>query len=66
VLESGDTPKHEFASGRHGWLQVARGGVVLNGETLKAGDGAAIAKEDTIQLANANGEKSEVILFDLA
>jgi redox-sensitive bicupin YhaK (pirin superfamily) len=66
VLESGDTAQHTFAPGRYGWLQVARGSVILNGETLKPGDGAAIAKEDSIQLTTANGKKSEVILFDLA
>jgi redox-sensitive bicupin YhaK (pirin superfamily) len=66
VLEPGDTPRHIFAPGRYGWLQVARGSVVLNGETLKPGDGAAIAEEGAFQLTNANGEKSEVILFDLA
>lgn len=66
VLEPGDTAQHRFESGRSGWLQVARGSVVLSGETLKSGDGAAIAKEDAIQLTTANGEKSEVILFDLA
>ncbi len=66
ILEQGDTAQHRFAPGRYGWLQVARGSVILNGETLKPGDGAAIAKEDAIQLTNANGEKSEVILFDLA
>ncbi len=33
---------HEVASGRHGWVQVLRGGVSLNGLTLSAGDGAAV------------------------
>jgi redox-sensitive bicupin YhaK (pirin superfamily) len=66
VLDAGDTAQHSFGAGRYGWLQVARGGVTLNGETLKAGDGAAITKEESIQIATANGEKSEVILFDLA
>ena len=66
VLESGDTAQHSFAPGRYGWLQVVRGSVVLDGETLKPGDGAAIAKEDGIQLTAANGNKSEVLLFDLA
>jgi quercetin 2,3-dioxygenase len=66
VLEAGDTAQHAFAPGRYGWLQVARGSVVLDGKTLTVGDGAAITKEDSIQLASANGTKSEVILFDLA
>ena len=66
VLGEGDKAEHRFEPGRYGWLHVARGSVTLNGETLKAGDGAAIAKEDSIQVASANGEKSEVLLFDLA
>jgi hypothetical protein len=38
----------------------------LNGESLKAGDGAAIEKEQAIQIAAANGDQSEILLFDLA
>jgi redox-sensitive bicupin YhaK (pirin superfamily) len=66
LLEKDDTARHDFAPGRFGWLQVARGSVVLDGRTLNVGDGAAIAKQDSIQLATANSGKSEVILFDLA
>ncbi len=49
---------------RHGWLQVLRGKVRLNGETLAAGDGAAISDEPTIAVSAE--ENSEVLLFDLA
>ncbi len=66
LLEKDEKAEHKFAPGRYGYLQVARGSVNLNGQTLNSGDGAAIAKEDAIQLSAANGEKSEVILFDLA
>lgn len=66
VLEPGETAQRAFVPGRYGWLQVVRGSVLLHGETLKAGDGAAIAKEDSVQLTTATGKKSEVILFDLA
>ena len=66
LLESGDTAQHTFSPGRHGWLQVVRGNVLLDGKTLTAGDGAAITNETKIQLANANGAKTEVLLFDLA
>ena len=37
-------PEHELAAGRHGWLQVARGSVELNGKKLSQGDGAAKKK----------------------
>src|SRR4051812_28822810 len=34
--------RHELANGRHAWLQVLRGKVVVNDTELAAGDGAAI------------------------
>jgi redox-sensitive bicupin YhaK (pirin superfamily) len=64
VLTGVDAAHHTFKDGRHGWVQVARGDVRLNGTPLKAGDGAAITDESAIDLTNANG--TEVLLFDLA
>ena len=61
LLEDGQVT-HEFAPGRHGWLQVARGSVELNGQALKQGDGVAITDEPRIQL---QGKGGEVLLFDL-
>lgn len=63
-LAKGDEASHPFASGRHGWLQVGRGSVTLNGTELTQGDGAAISKEDEVRVAAK--EPSEVLLFDLA
>jgi redox-sensitive bicupin YhaK (pirin superfamily) len=57
------TVSHEFASGRYGWLQVARGEVEVNGEKLNAGDGAAISGEPLITIS---GTKAELLLFDLS
>jgi redox-sensitive bicupin YhaK (pirin superfamily) len=62
-LEAGRDVTHDFGQ-RHGWLQVLRGKVRLDGETLGAGDGAAISGEPSIAVAAE--EKSEVLLFDLA
>jgi redox-sensitive bicupin YhaK (pirin superfamily) len=64
LLKSGEEVEHAFAKDRHGWLQVARGSVTLAGQTLKAGDGAAISNEAKVAI-KAN-EDSEVLLFDLA
>lgn len=50
---------------RHLWIQVAQGGVSLNGTTLSAGDGAAIAQESQLQLIG-QGNQSEVLIFDMA
>jgi redox-sensitive bicupin YhaK (pirin superfamily) len=63
-LDKGADAKHSVASGRHAWLQVARGAVTLNGTALKAGDGAAISDESEIRVEAR--EPSEVLLFDLA
>lgn len=62
LLDDGDSVTHDYASGRYGWVQVARGEVELNGQTLKAGDGAAIADEARVTLT---GKGAEVLLFDL-
>ena len=64
LLKPGEEVKHEFASGRHGWLQVARGAVEVNGKTLGQGDGAAITDEATIDIKGV--DDAEVLLFDLA
>ena len=57
----GATISHDFRPKRYGWLQVARGTVDLNGQTLRAGDGAAIEGERRV---NLRGD-GEVLLFDL-
>ena len=64
LLGAGKTVEHKFGAGRHGWLQVARGGVELNGHELAQGDGAAISEES--KLAIQAREEAEVLLFDLA
>jgi quercetin 2,3-dioxygenase len=64
VLSKDEEVGHGLTPGRHAWLQVARGGVTLNGEVLNQGDGAAISSEE--QIAIRGREDSEVLLFDLA
>jgi redox-sensitive bicupin YhaK (pirin superfamily) len=49
---------------RKQWLQVARGQVVVDGQTLNAGDGAAFAYEEKIAIRGA--ADSEILLFDMA
>src|ERR1700681_1767758 len=64
VLAGGETARHAFKDGRHGWVQVARGEVRVNSTSLKAGDGAAITDESELDLTTASN--TEVLLFDLA
>src|SRR6202522_4269296 len=63
-LDKNDETKHEIKTGRHAWVQVAKGNVRLNDVELKQGDGAAISKENKIRVVAQ--EPSEVLLFDLA
>ena len=62
-LEPGQQVAHTLAKGRHAWVHVAEGGVVLNGKTLSGGDAAAVDAESRLQLS-AN-QPSQVLLFDL-
>jgi quercetin 2,3-dioxygenase len=64
LLTPGEEVEHEFAAKRHGWLQVARGAVELNGSKLTQGDGAAITNEPKLRIKAT--EDAEVLLFDLA
>ncbi|MEQ8768998.1 MAG: pirin family protein [Phycisphaerales bacterium] len=64
VLGAGDAASLEIRPGRHAWAHVARGSVRVNGETLAAGDGAAISDETTLRIESDEG--GEVLIFDLA
>ena len=64
VLESTDQRvTHELAPGRHAWIHVATGSVTVNGQSLSAGDGAAIVAESQIEITGS--PSGEVLLFDL-
>jgi redox-sensitive bicupin YhaK (pirin superfamily) len=63
-LAAGDEIVHRLAPGRHAWVQVVRGALVLNGTGMVQGDGAAASGE--AQLDIRAREPAEVLLFDLA
>ncbi len=63
IVEGGQEVSHELAGGRRAWLHVARGEATVNGVSLAAGDGAAIADEPHITISSQRG--GEVLLFDL-
>ncbi len=64
VLSEGTELTHVFAEGRHGWLQVVRGSLELEGTMLEAGDGAAISAADSVTLKAT--DDVEILLFDMA
>ena len=63
VLGSGETITYPIAPGRHAWVQVARGDVTLNGQSLSAGDGAAVSDEQALDLEARSD--ADVLVFDL-
>ena len=55
--------QHALGPDRHAWLHVAEGEVTLNGQSLSAGDAAAVDEASTLSLAAV--KPSQVLLFDL-
>lgn len=64
LLSAKERAELSLGKGRHAWVQVARGSVKVNGETLVAGDGAALSAEPGLALEGL--EEAEVLVFDLA
>lgn len=65
-LHSGVSINHTLQPHRGAWIQVASGTISVNGQALSAGDGAAIAQEETLQLQGTSAEPAEILLFDMA
>jgi len=64
-LETGERAIHAFGAGRFGYLHVAEGSVLLNGnQTLRSGD-AALLEQELSAVIEASSS-SRVLLFDLA
>jgi redox-sensitive bicupin YhaK (pirin superfamily) len=63
TLEVGKSLEYSLGKGRHGWLQVTGGRLLLNRKTMRAGDGAAASEE--LLLGIEAGEDSQFLLFDL-
>ncbi|MCA8920268.1 MAG: pirin family protein [Planctomycetes bacterium] len=64
LLEAGESLSYSLPAGRHAWVQVARGELTLNGQTLRAGDGARTS--DPGELTLSASADAELLLFDLA
>jgi len=62
-LDAGAGATHVLKPGRHAWVQVAEGEVALNGQSLGAGDGAALSNEAGLSLAAKT--PTQALLFDL-
>jgi quercetin 2,3-dioxygenase len=63
-IEGGKSVTANLKRGRHGWVQVARGDVSVNGTALAQGDGASISGEEKVSIVASS--PAEVLFFDLA
>jgi redox-sensitive bicupin YhaK (pirin superfamily) len=62
-LSEGAGATHTLKPGRHAWVQMAEGEATLNGQTLRAGDGAALSDEASVTLTAK--VPAQALLFDL-
>ena len=62
-LQSDDHAEHRTSPDRGLWLQVARGSVDVEGETLVQGDAIAVSGVEKLNVAGL--EQAEILLFDV-
>ena len=62
-LQVGECLHHSMASHRQAWVHVAEGQLMLNGECMSAGDGAAVSETEVLVLTAT--ASAQVLLFDL-
>ena len=62
-LDAGARLTRDLDPSRHGWLHVAKGSVVANGQALKGGDALALEAESNLDLKAS--DPSETLFFDL-
>ena len=63
LFDGAEAAQLTVAATRKVYVHVARGNIEVNGARLAAGDAAKLSGEPVVSLAN--GEKAEVLLFDL-
>jgi quercetin 2,3-dioxygenase len=64
ILGAGERVKHDMDQTRHGWIQIARGEISVNGQRAGQGDGASASGESSLEILAE--QPSEILLFDLA
>lgn len=62
-LIHGHSVQYAFAKKRAGWVQLIKGKIKVNNQSLSVGDGAAITAEDSIDIVCE--EDAELLFFDL-
>lgn len=64
ILERDEKASYALKENRHAWVQIVKGSLEINGETLHRGDGAAISDENFLEIKSLENE-TEFLLFDL-
>lgn len=64
ILKNNDKVEYKLPENRYAWIQLIKGKIDVNGETLNAGDGAAIGEEEILKIKSL-ADESEFLLFDL-
>jgi redox-sensitive bicupin YhaK (pirin superfamily) len=63
-MQQPGTLVHALRDHRHAWLQLFAGSLSVNGQTLEAGDAAALNDEPAVEIQSR--EPAEFLLFDLS
>ncbi len=64
LLSAGTLLDDSIKDNHHVWVQVAKGNVLLNNQSLHAGDGASLSGEKEIEILSK--ETSDLLLFDFS
>jgi len=64
ALKAGESLPYTLTAGRHAWIQVVRGIVLVNDIELETSDAAAVSNDEALRIVASTD--AEVMLFDLA
>jgi redox-sensitive bicupin YhaK (pirin superfamily) len=65
VFGKGDRAEHSVHEGRHAWIHVAKGSILVDGQTLEAGDAAYTTESGVGSVLLEGVDSGEVLVFDL-
>jgi redox-sensitive bicupin YhaK (pirin superfamily) len=65
ILNEAEEVSYDLTEKRYAWVQIVKGSLEINSETLEASDGAAISETETLKIKSL-ADNTEFILFDLA
>lgn len=63
TLDGSQVINFDIPPNNKAWIQMARGSLSVNGQTLRRGDGLAVTEPRRLEFEN--GDKAEFLLFDL-